>query len=177
MTKTCPVCATTFDAPWRPDRKQACSRRCGSVLAYRNRGAAPLYDVDPVLGCWNWKGALTRDGYARSTRGADGRQHNRYRIEFERAKGPIAAGMQLDHLCRNRRCINPAHLEPVTAGENSRRGVAAKLTRVQVEAIRLRLSNGERPTDLAREFGVGQPAISNISSGRSWRDGSRRKAS
>lgn len=53
-----------------------------------------------------------------------GRYHqtNAHRISWEIHNGPIPKGMHIDHLCRNTRCINPDHLEPVTLEENNRRG-------------------------------------------------------
>lgn len=69
-------------------------------------------------GCWNWTGVLF-GGYGRLflRRGRAGvaRAH---RFSYELLVGPIPDGLDLDHLCRNRRCVNPAHLEPVTCGEN-----------------------------------------------------------
>lgn len=57
--------------------------------------------------------------------------YKRHRIEYEKAVGPIPPGLQLDHLCKNRNCINPHHLEPVTGKENVLRGdsFAAKNSR------------------------------------------------
>jgi hypothetical protein len=61
---------------------------------------------------------------------ADGKGGARsaHRFYYEQHVGPIPEGLQLDHLCRNTRCVNPAHLEPVTGAENMRRRVAARRT-------------------------------------------------
>lgn len=70
-------------------------------------------------GCWIFTGATTSKGYG--SIGRAGRVVSTHRFAYELLVGPISAGMQLDHLCRVRACCNPAHLEPVTAGENVRR--------------------------------------------------------
>lgn len=70
--------------------------------------------------CWEWTAYIGQDGYGRiHANGLNGRLA--HRVAYELIEGPIPAGLQLDHLCRNRRCVNPAHLEPVTCGENLRR--------------------------------------------------------
>lgn len=80
--------------------------------------------------CWNWQHAMISGGYgqARHIRFSTNLAH---RIAYELMIGPIPNGLHLDHLCRNRRCVNPAHLEPVTARENLLRGIgwAAKNAR------------------------------------------------
>lgn len=79
--------------------------------------AHPIGYVIQVSGCWNWVGGQSSDGYGVwSLRGAVTRRA--HRIMYERHKGPIPQGLQLDHLCRNRLCVNPDHLEPVTNREN-----------------------------------------------------------
>lgn len=70
-------------------------------------------------GCWIWQGRIDRHGYGRTNFGGGGRLA--HRISYRAFRGEIPAGLELDHLCRNTKCCNPAHLEPVTGAENRRR--------------------------------------------------------
>lgn len=79
--------------------------------------------VERSTGCWRWTAGCDADGYgvfhmAGQARGA-------HRVAFELLVGAIPGGLQIDHLCRNRGCVNPAHLEPVTPRENQRRADVA----------------------------------------------------
>ena len=78
-------------------------------------------DRPPVEeGCWHWTGGRTSHGYG--TLWFDGRSQRAHRVVYEALVGPIPDGLVIDHLCRNRLCVNPDHLEPVTLLENIRRG-------------------------------------------------------
>jgi HNH endonuclease len=73
----------------------------------------------PENGCWFWTGALTDRGYASFSSGY--KSYNAHRWLYQWKYGPLPATLQLDHLCRNRHCINPDHLEPLTQKEHSAR--------------------------------------------------------
>lgn len=84
---------------------------------------AKRVEIDDA-GCWNWKLAISTQGYGlcfrRDWRGLA------HRFTYDRLVGSIPEGLQLDHLCRNTACVNPDHLEPVTASENLRRANDAR---------------------------------------------------
>jgi hypothetical protein len=76
--------------------------------------------VPSAGGCLEWHGVRTNEGYGRV--GYLGKKWPVHRLVYEYFNGPVEDGLVLDHLCRNRVCANPAHLEPVTDQENILRG-------------------------------------------------------
>ncbi len=74
---------------------------------------------DEANGCWLWTAARNENGYPLLWAG--GKMIRAHRFSYEVHVGSIPAGLDLDHLCRVRHCVNPAHLEPVTRSENLRR--------------------------------------------------------
>lgn len=74
-------------------------------------------------GCWLWQGHAFPNGYGAIRMAPDRRLA--HRVAYELLVGTLPDGLVIDHLCRVRNCVNPAHLEAVTQGENVRRGVLA----------------------------------------------------
>lgn len=126
IEKACAFCGKKISGiPSRINRTKYCSKECFANSIKGNlEQALKRYIVDEETGCWLWTGG-TRGGYGR-LKLTDYGTMEAHRASYELHKGKIPEGMQLDHLCRNRSCINPDHLEPVTLQENIRRGEVGK---------------------------------------------------
>ncbi len=78
-------------------------------------------DFNGVGGCWLWIAGLDSYGYGQVW--FEGKTTKAHLLLYKKLVGPIKKGLQLDHLCRQRNCCNPDHLEPVTPKVNTKRGL------------------------------------------------------
>lgn len=98
----------------------------GKYQAMRKPSVAPMrfHNGTP---CMPWPGLINHKGYGKISIGGKGRQA--HRAVYENVVGPIPDGLVIDHLCRNRCCVNPDHMEPVTNRENILRGEGGGLVK------------------------------------------------
>lgn len=131
----------------------------------------PRYIVDEKTGCWVWQHSKFVDGYGYIYCVAQKRKLKAHRVVYEEVKGSIPDGLHLDHLCRNRLCVNPDHLEPVTQAVNTRRGDAAKLNEEVVDEVRRLYATGEWTFKrIAQKFEISISCVSYAITGKSWSD-------
>ena len=108
----------------------------------------PIPEFAPHLGqCWVWTRALDGKGYGKFTLLVEGvwRFLQAHRVAYELLVGPVPEGLELDHRCRVRNCVRPAHLDPVTHEENQRRGMAGELKTHCIHGHEYTLENTYRP--------------------------------
>jgi hypothetical protein len=151
LVRGCPV--RYISGHYHPERPRA-----------KKQPDSTCWQVNCETGCWEWQRAIDRYGYGRFGK------RLAHRVVFERLVGTISPDLQIDHLCRNHRCVNPDHLELVTSAENVRRGCRTKLCVADVVDIRVNAAEGEPLKDLADRFGVHPAHVSKIVHGRRWVD-------
>lgn len=134
----------------------SCSHQFEIDLAARLWGRV---DRSAPNGCWEWLGACGGGGYGQIN--VDSKPRRAHRVAYELLVGPIPAGLELDHLCRNPRCVNPDHLEPVTGRENLMRAAASQAAQNAAKThcpqghpydmINTRFKRGRYPARVCRE--------------------------
>lgn len=125
-------------------------------------------------GCWLWNGKLDRDGHGRVT--YKGIARSTHSLVYQLIVGAVPVPpLQIDHLCRVRRCVNPDHMEAVTVALNLQRGETAKLTVENVRRIRAEhpgLGKGSVAwnTWFGEMFEVNPTTIRAVIGGKTWKN-------
>jgi hypothetical protein len=138
-----------------------------------------LRKVEKTDTCWNWTGRLDIGGYGRFS--IAGIWNKAHRVSHELYKGAIPEGLIVRHRCNNRKCVNPDHLEVGTQKDNvddmfrtnppDRKGDkshAKKITQADADEIRQWREFGYTQQSIGNTFGLTQPQISDIVSGKVW---------
>jgi hypothetical protein len=124
--------------------------------------------------CWNWPGPINKiNGYGYIM------GMTAHRLAYIRSKGPVPDGYDIDHLCRNRSCVNPDHLEAVTRRDNIRRGARTKLNPDIVKELRVlyavnmlcqHTEHNLTTRKLAELYNIGKSQVHLVVSGQQWED-------
>lgn len=138
------------------------------LLGHQGRKSGVDYVVDPITGCWLWQLSLNNKGYGRIN--VNGVVEYAHRVFYKRHNGEIPEGLELDHKCSNRACVNPDHLEPVTHTVNLRRGAKTKYTIESIKLIRKLKSDGLGSRQISKMLDMPRSTVGFIMSGKRWKD-------
>lgn len=163
LVKYCPQCnkKQTYTQVGSFNRAVRENVICKECVSENENNKKPDYIIDTKTNCWNWNKQIMNGGY--------GVKHGMlaHRFYYEKYIEEIPKNLELDHLCRNRKCVNPDHLEPVTKAVNQQRGLNSKLNIEQVKEIR-KIGNSLPQRITAKQFNVSQRLIWNILHRKAW---------
>lgn len=135
-----------------------CNRRPEPRPGYR------IEDRGYKTPCWIWQGCIDVNGYGKTV------GQPAHHLYYKRAHGPFPEGLEPDHLCRVRSCVNPNHVEAVTHAVNCQRSSRSKLSMEAAREIRTFYAQGLSQQSIANTMQVSKSAIKHVLHGRSWRE-------
>lgn len=152
---------------WLPLAGEKSIHHRPAILCFVMTSTLMGYDmIDLSAPCITGSGEFTRLGYIRLWNG--GNRILAHRAAFIKEYGPIPDGLEIDHLCHNRSCVNLLHLQLATHKQNSRRKVNSKLTMQDAEKIRSMRLTGLSLQKISDSFGVSKQMIWRIVQCKSW---------
>lgn len=128
--------------------------------------------VDSETGCWIWIKSIGSTGYGQVVVMEDGRpKHKKSHVMvWEMAYGKVSAGHELDHICRNPKCVNPSHLRSIIHMENVQCGRVAKVNADDVAQIKALQRAGRRQCEIAKILKISKYIVRSVVIGRTWRN-------
>lgn len=176
VCETCGSTKTRIPGSTESHAKFKDRRFCSQECKHQREGRPLLerlmdkVNQDADNGCWLWTAAKS-NGYGVIGLGSRSAKNIPAHVaSYELHVGPVPTGMVLDHLCRTPACVNPDHLEPVTAAENSRRGARAKITADQANEIRRLVEQGKTQALVASIYNLHAAHVSRIVNRHRWQD-------
>lgn len=166
--RNCQNCGQLF-RPLAKEARRGGGKYCSLACNYTAKRRPPdehSYAIDGATGCWVWLKGRTGRGYGVIQR--NGKQIAAHRFFYQQHHGPIPADYHVHHVCENKVCVNPAHLEALPPKEHYRLSPTVKLTLEDANQIRIMLASGETQASIAKRYGVAFQSISEIALGKTW---------
>lgn len=161
---------------------QLTSNRLGNIKGqpqrylpgHHTKKKTAAFVIDAATGCWNWQRCRNTHGYG-STAGGGKKTTGRatkfaHRLFYEKLRGRIPPGMTIDHLCKNKSCVNPNHMEAVPQYENVRRGDQVKLSMDVARRIRADAMSGKTFRQLGKTWGISTSHAFQVVKGICWKE-------
>lgn len=165
----CDVCGKEiYRQPSRIEKCKVsvCSRAC--KLQIQKKGDLSYSYHEDNSGCWIWNLSKGIGGYGQIRR--NNKRYTAHRFFFETLNGPVPKGFELDHLCRNRACVNPNHLEVVSRQVNTQRGDIAVFNPATVKKARKMFDSGIRIIDIASCLKIHKNTVSAVVHRQTWKN-------